>query len=231
MAVQSLQTVENAMTVLETVAEHQPIGVSAVSRLLDMDKNTAQRLLVTLGRKGWISQNGPKGSWSLSTKVLTLSSRVSAPLVTRARPLLSSLMATTNETVTLWKLEGEGDTRLATLIDLVETPQALRISVPLGTTSDLRVPEGSRFDVQPYLRRFPDGRTAWGEPRIDHSVRFWVHDRSYPSATSIGSVIYDGPGAAIGTIAVIGPKTRIDDAAAQTIGEAVAQAARVISGM
>jgi IclR family acetate operon transcriptional repressor len=229
MAVQSLQTVENAMTVLETVAEHQPIGVSAVSRLLDMDKNTAQRLLVTLGRQGWIAQNGPKGSWSLSTKVLTVSSRVSAPLVTRARPLLSSLMATTNETATLWKLEG--DTRLATLIDLVETPQALRISVPLGTSFDLRVPEGSRFDVQPYLRRFPNGRTAWGEPRIDHSIRYWVHDRSFPSATSIGSVIYDGPGAAIGTIAVIGPKTRIDDVAAQTFGEAVAQAAKVISGM
>jgi IclR family acetate operon transcriptional repressor len=229
MAVQSLQTVENAMTVLETVAEHQPIGVSAVSRLLDMDKNTAQRLLVTLGRQGWIAQNGPKGSWSLSTKVLTVSSRVSAPLVTRARPLLSSLMATTNETATLWKLEG--DTRLATLIDLVETPQALRISVPLGTSFDLRVPEGSRFDVQPYLRRFPNGRTAWGEPRIDHSIRYWVHDRSFPSATSIGSVIYDGPGAAIGTIAVIGPKTRIDDVAAQEYGEAVAQAAKVISGM
>ena len=60
MPVQSLQTVENAMVVLEKVAENQPIGVSALARLLDMDKNTAQRLLVTLGRQGWISQDGPK---------------------------------------------------------------------------------------------------------------------------------------------------------------------------
>ena len=37
MAVQSLQTVENAMSVLEAVAQHQPIGVSALARQLDMD--------------------------------------------------------------------------------------------------------------------------------------------------------------------------------------------------
>lgn len=230
MAVQSLQTVENAMTVLETVAEHQPIGVSAVARLLEMDKNTAQRLLVTLGRRGWLTQNSPKGAWSLSAKVLGVSSRVSATMASRARPLMSSLVASTRETITLWKLDGFEGSHTATLVDIVESPQALRMAVPIGTNFDLTAPEGSRFDIQPYLRRFPDGRTAWGEPRIDHSIRYWVHDRTYPSAVSIGSVIYDGPGAAIGTIAVIGPKTRIDDETAQTIGQSIADAARAISG-
>ncbi|MCE2764019.1 MAG: helix-turn-helix domain-containing protein, partial [Ilumatobacteraceae bacterium] len=80
MAVQSLQTVENAMSVLEAVAQHQPIGVSALARQLDMDKNTVQRILVTLGRDGWLVQDGPKGSWTLSAKILTLSSRVSGAM-------------------------------------------------------------------------------------------------------------------------------------------------------
>ena len=44
MAVKTLQTVENALAVLEVVAELQPIGVSALARHMKMDKNTAQRI-------------------------------------------------------------------------------------------------------------------------------------------------------------------------------------------
>lgn len=230
MAVQSLQTVENAMTVLENVAENQPIGVSALARLLDMDKNTVQRLLVTLGRQGWISQDGPKGSWSLTGRVLKVASRVSWRMAERARPMMSSLLASTQESVTLWKLDGPGEHRLCTLVDIIESPQALRMSVPIGTTFDLSLPAGSEFDVQPYLEQFPDGRTAWATPLVDQAPRYWVHDRSYPSAMSIGSIVYDGPGPAIGTLAVIGPKTRIAPARHRPIGEQVAAAARHISG-
>ena len=230
MAVQSLQTVENAMSVLEAVAQRQPIGVSALARLLDMDKNTVQRILVTLGRDGWLVQDGPKGSWSLSGKILSLSSKVSGPMLERARPLMSALLATTQESVTLWKLDGESDHRFLTLVEIIESPQALRMAVPPGTTFNLNVTPGSRFDVQPYLERFPNGRTCWGTPKVDWAPRYWVHDRTYPSAMSIGSVIYDGPGSPIGTIAVIGPKTRIPTESQRAIGEQVADAARVISG-
>jgi len=43
-------------------------------------------------------------------------------------------------------------------------------------------------------------------------------------------VIFDGPGSPIGTIAVIGPKTRITEDRQQYIGEEIANAARIISG-
>jgi IclR family acetate operon transcriptional repressor len=230
MAVQSLQTVENAMSVLEAVAQNQPIGVSALSRKMDMDKNTVQRILVTLGRQGWLTQDGPKGSWTLSAKVIGLSSRVSGAMAARARPLMSALVAQTLETVTLWKLDGPPERRIATLVDIVESPQALRMAVPAGTTFEMNLPPGSQFDVQPYIQRFPNGQSAWGAPLVDQSPRYWVHDRSYPSAMSIGSVIYDGPGIPLGTLAVIGPKTRIQPDQQRSIGEKVADAARVISG-
>lgn len=230
MAVQSLQTVENAMSVLEVVAQRQPIGVSALARKLDMDKNTVQRILVTLGRQGWLVQDGPKGAWTLSAKVLSLSSRVSGPMVERARPLMSSLLASTQETISLWKLDGPRENRLLTLVEIVESPQALRMSVPPGTTFGLNIPPGSQFDVQPYLERFPNGRTAWDTPFVDRAPRYWVHDRSYPSAMSIGSVIYDGPGEPLGTLVVIAPKTRVPEEKRRQFGEEVADAARVISG-
>lgn len=47
---------------------------------------------------------------------------------------------------------------------------------------------------------------------------------------SIGSVIFDGPGEPLGTLAVIGPKTRITEDRQQYIGEEIATAARIISG-
>ena len=230
MAVQSLQTVENAMSVLEAVAQHQPIGVSALARQLDMDKNTVQRILVTLGRDGWLVQDGPKGSWTLSAKILTLSSRVSGAMLERSRPFMGALLSATKESVTLWKLDGPHESRVATLIEIIESPQALRMSIPVGTTFDLNAPPGSHFDVQPFLERFPNGRTAWGTPYLDHAPRYFAHDRSYPTAMSIGSVIFDGPGEPLGTLAVIGPKTRITEDRQQYIGEEIANAARIISG-
>lgn len=229
-AVQSLQTVENAMSVMEAVAERQPIGVSALSRLMKMDKNTVQRILVTLGRQGWLVQDGPKGSWSLSTNLVRLSARVSEPILQRARPVMSALLATTQETVTLWLWDKPAATRVATLVSIIESPQALRMSVPLGTTFDMSATPGSDHDVQPFLERFPNGRTAWDTPIVDWAPRYWVHDRSYPLAMSIGSVVYDGPSDPLGTIAVIGPKTRIPTDKQQSIGREVAEAARVISG-
>ncbi|MEY3618547.1 MAG: Bacterial transcriptional regulator, partial [Actinomycetota bacterium] len=120
--------------------------------------------------------------------------------------------------------------RIATMVDVVESPQALRMAVPVGTTFQMNQAAGSPYDVQPYLQRFPDGSSAWGAPLVDQSPRYWVHDRSYPSAMSIGSIIYDGPGGPIGTLAVIGPKTRIQPDQHRTMGELVADAARVISG-
>jgi IclR family acetate operon transcriptional repressor len=230
MAVQSLQTVENAMNVMEAVAQHQPVGVSALARKMNMDKNTVQRILVTLGRQGWLTQDGPKGSWSLSAKVLSLSSKVSGPMLDRARPFMGALLSSTKESVTLWKLDGGHDNRVATLVEIIESPQALRVTVPLGTTFDLNVPPGSHFDVQPFLERFPNGRTAWGTPYVDRAPRYFAHDRSYPTAMSIGSVIFDGPGEPLGTLAVIGPKTRITEDRQQLIGDEIAAAARVLSG-
>jgi IclR family acetate operon transcriptional repressor len=230
MAVQSLQTVENAMSVMEAVSQQQPVGVSALARSMNMDKNTVQRILVTLGRQGWLVQDGPKGSWSLSAKVLTLSSKVSGPMVERSRPFMGALLSSTKESVTLWKLDGAHESRVATLVEIIESPQALRMAIPLGTTFDLNAPPGSHFDVQPFLERFPNGRTAWGTPFVDRAPRYFAHDRSYPTAMSIGSVIYDGPGEPLGTLAVIGPKTRITEDRQQSIGEEIANAAQIISG-
>ena len=56
--VKTLRTVDKALRVLDAVAEHQPIGVGALARLLTMDKSAVQRILVSLQRAGWICPAG-----------------------------------------------------------------------------------------------------------------------------------------------------------------------------
>lgn len=75
MAVKTLQTVENALAVLEVVAELQPIGVSALARHMNMDKNTAQRILITLGASGYIQKQIHGTAWELTPRAHTVESR------------------------------------------------------------------------------------------------------------------------------------------------------------
>ena len=52
------------LEVFEAVAEHQPVGVAALSRMLGIDKSAVQRALVTLAEQGWIqARDDPTTRW------------------------------------------------------------------------------------------------------------------------------------------------------------------------
>src|SRR4051812_7098462 len=95
MPVKTLQTVENAFGVLEAVAEHQPVGVSALARSLGLDKAAVQRILVTLGAVGWLQPSGEGGTWALSPQALVVGRRYAPGLRDRARPHLEALQEAT----------------------------------------------------------------------------------------------------------------------------------------
>ena len=54
MAVKPLQSLARALGAIDAIAEHQPVGLSALARALDEDKSALQRVLVTLHAAGWI---------------------------------------------------------------------------------------------------------------------------------------------------------------------------------
>ena len=129
MPVKPNQSVETAMRVLEAVADEQPAGVSALARLLDLDKNATQRALVSLGHAGWIRQAADDpGAWELTSRSLKVGHRFAPTLVQRARPRLEALHEATGETVVM--MAREGDRMVA--VDSVESSQPLRLSVPIG---------------------------------------------------------------------------------------------------
>lgn len=231
MAVKTLQTVENALAVLEAVAELQPIGVSALARTMNMDKNTAQRILVTLGARGYIRKFGQGNSWELTPKVLTLSNKVAFNLRKMASTHLQELTTATGETALLWQLCFSGDDITATLLDKVDSTHDVKVTMEIGKTVLVRSSTQVSTNVRTMIKNYPTGAAAWLNENNEYGERFFTLSPGHPSAVAIGSVIYDGPALPIASVAVIGPRERISPDQYAFIGEKTARAAAAISGI
>jgi IclR family KDG regulon transcriptional repressor len=99
----SIQTVSNALRLLEAFREEDEIGVSELARRLDLHKNNVFRLLATLEERGYIEQSPESDRYRLGTRCLELARAFThgQSLLHRARPILESLAAALNETVHL----------------------------------------------------------------------------------------------------------------------------------
>lgn len=126
-----MQSVLNALRVLEEVAARQPVGVADLARALDLPKSSAQRALRTLDTAGWIRPAGGEVTrWVLTTKALQVGRRATGELSLRdvAVPLMEELRRQTDETVHLTVPDGDK----VVLIERLETSQAVRIILALG---------------------------------------------------------------------------------------------------
>ena len=232
MAVKTIQSVENALTVVESLAAAQPIGVSALARLVDLDKNAVQRILVTLGHAGWIRQ-GDGGEWQITSRALQIGARYSSDLRDAARPHLEELQQQTNETVLLFAREGFS----MVVVDAIDSGHALRMTVPVGTV----VTMSSTGTFEAFLSKDDQTRLAALEPpagsprrpskRVIAGVRsngFFVLDDLYPNAIAAGAPVFNEHGNPLASVTVVAPRARASKATAQHFGELAAIAAEAI---
>ena len=231
MAVKTLQTVENALAVLEVVAELQPIGVSALARHMNMDKNTAQRILITLGASGYIQKQTHGTAWELTPRVLTLSNRVAITLRKTAHQQLRELAEAIGETALLWQFTFEGNDMYATLLDKVDSKHDVKITMEVGKRVLVQPDSTDSSNVRSLIKDFPTGESAWSNSLNDDRPRYFRLTPGHPSSIAIGSVIYDGPALPIAAISVVGPKERISPDCYKVMGEKTAAAARLITGI
>ena len=67
MAVKRSQSASRVLSILELVASHQPVGVSALAKLLGDDRSAVQRAVMTLADAGWSRvAPEPPARWELS---------------------------------------------------------------------------------------------------------------------------------------------------------------------
>jgi DNA-binding IclR family transcriptional regulator len=142
-AVEPVQSVDRALTILEALARAGVAGVTEVAGELDGHKSTAFRLMSTLEAHDLVEQTGDRGKYRLGVGVLRLAGATTARLdvVQEARQICRRLAATTGETVNLAVLSGSS----ALYLEQVAGSSALQSHnwvgqhIPLHATSNGKV--------------------------------------------------------------------------------------------
>lgn len=99
----AIQTVQNAMRLLEAFDDELELGVSELSRRLDLHKNNVFRLLATLEQSGYIEQSPDSDRYRLGIRCLELGRAYErgVDLMRNARGVLLGLAAGLGETAHL----------------------------------------------------------------------------------------------------------------------------------
>jgi IclR family acetate operon transcriptional repressor len=125
------------LAVLEAIASHQPIGVSALARLLDEDKSAMQRTLMTLADEGWIrAVRELPVRWEVTARILAVANAAQGnnDLRQRARPFLEKLRDDSGETVLLVL----PDQQNFVIADVAESREILRLVPSIGDVVSAR---------------------------------------------------------------------------------------------
>lgn len=204
------------LAVLEAVAEHQPIGVGAIARLLDDDKSAVQRALLTLADEGWIRMApGSPTRWEVTTRIHVLANTAQGytELRNRVRISLDALRDETGESVLLVV----PDVGRLVVIDALESRQLVRTAPYIGMV----IPGATSAGGKAVLAQMsPEQRVAFLQGPVDAdleadldlvSTRGWsLNDEDIvPGATSIGAAIVGPDGAPVAAIVISAPATRL----------------------
>ena len=130
-ALAGAQVVDRVVDILETFTRQGPeLGVSEISRALDLKKATAHRLLASLRRRGIVAQDPVTRRYRLGMKLWELGSMATSHVdwIERVKPYLQQLTDRTGETTHLAVLN-DGQ---VLYVDKVESPHSLRMPSQVG---------------------------------------------------------------------------------------------------
>ncbi|MGH4034034.1 IclR family transcriptional regulator [Actinomycetota bacterium Odt1-20B] len=240
-----MQSVLNALRVLEEVSARQPIGVADLARTLDLPKSSAQRALRTLHTAGWIRPAGGEVTrWVLTTKALQVGRRATGELGLRdvAVPLMEELRRRTDETVHLTVPNGDK----VVLIERLETSKPVRIILALGTLLPLHAsangkavlaaspPEVRERHLAHGLEEFTDATVTDRKRLLDELTL--IRERGYATnsgewrtdVSAVAAPVLDASGLPIASISVNMPTSRMTAEASAAHGALVSETARQV---
>ncbi|WP_079036838.1 MULTISPECIES: IclR family transcriptional regulator [Streptomyces] len=241
-----MQSVLNALRVLEEVSARQPIGVADLARTLDLPKSSAQRALRTLHTAGWIRPAGGEVTrWVLTTKALQVGRRATGELGLRdvAVPLMEELRRRTDETVHLTVPNGDK----VVLIERLETSKPVRIILALGTQLPIHASANGKAvlassPAEVIERHMAGGLEEFTETTITERERLLaeltlIRERGYATnggewrtdVSAVAAPVLDGAGLPIASISVNMPTSRMTPEASAAHGVLVSETARQVS--
>jgi IclR family KDG regulon transcriptional repressor len=226
----TIQTVRNALRVLEVFQDEEEIGVSDLSRRLGLHKNNAFRLLATLEEAGYIEQSVRSERYRLGASCLELGQAFisSNPLLRSARPVLEELSAELGESAHLGVLQGFEVVHLdgEQPAQLVLTASRVGDRLPVHCTALGKVLLGSgsdrlrgQFEEEVINERGLDRRTV---STITDRDKLFEHlntvalqgyavdlEECVQGMCCVAAPIIDGHGRVIAAISVSGPSFRL----------------------
>jgi IclR family acetate operon transcriptional repressor len=129
----SVQSLERAFDLLEALAEGGELGVTELAERTGLVPSTAHRLLATLTKRGYVTQNTISGRYLLGYKVVEVASGLERGLERLrvvARPHLEGIQRATGETVNLVVLDADR----VVYVDQVEGSRSVRMFTTVGTS-------------------------------------------------------------------------------------------------
>lgn len=242
-----MRSVSVALAVLEAVAEHQPVGVSELSRTMQLPKSTAQRMLLTLGDLGWIRASADEPTrWSLTAKAMAIGSRHRADQEIRrvALPGMHTLAAATGETVHL----SVPEERRIVLIDKIEGVHPVRTNASIGNGAPLHTTASGKA----VLAAMPDAQarallaarpleSLTEHTETDVAVLLRELERvqrqgyavsvgtRHPEIAAVGAAVLGAAGVPVASLSISLPANRLPRRMWPVFGEQVARAAEECS--
>lgn len=236
MSVKSSQSGARMLAVFEAIAGGQPVGASALARLLDEDKSAVQRSLVTLSRAGWIATTTERPvRWELSARLFSLAHlpHSSEDLRRRAAPALTDLRDRTGETAFL----AIPDLSHFIVVEVAESRQLLRTAPPIGeiievtgtATGRVMLANMSEERRAQLLRRAPTPAES-AEFEACRSRGFAVSVGEVVAGTSnIAAPVIGAKGEAVAAIGITAPTDRLEPSKHESVGVMLAQQAERLS--
>jgi DNA-binding IclR family transcriptional regulator len=223
-----VQSVQRAAAILRSFTESEPeLGVSELSRRLDLHKSTVSRMIATLQAEGLIDQNLDTGKYRLGIGLVSLAGVALGRLNARgaAQPHLADLVALSQETVNVTVLDG----RECVNIERAASPQPIQYIGWIGRRSPLHCTASGklilahmtleeRAAVLPTpLRQYTD-KTVTDNFQLARQLNqicqqgyAIVHEEYETGFSSLAAPIYNHQENLLATISISGPTYRLND--------------------
>lgn len=240
--------IEKALQILMLFTPlNQDMGTSEISGRLSFHKATASRILLTLTREGFLSQDRRTKTFRLGPTTLQLGVAVKQSLRTNlveiAKPYVDALRDVVNERSTLEILSGE----VTVLAYLAEGTRPLRTTTSLGATLPAHAAAGAKavlayLPLESWPATFPNGlarltRRTVTDPSLFREQLAAIRQRGFSvddeeideGITAIAAPVFNHEGKPVAAVAVVGPSERIGVSADSEIVRRLKQTTEDIS--
>jgi len=228
----TIQTVANALRLLEEFHDEEELGVTELSNRLELHKNNVFRLLATLEQRGYIEQRRETDRYGLGPACLALGQSFldSRDLLRRARPNLVGLAQDTGESVNLGVMKGFEVVHLDGVASsaLVGSPSRIGVGLPIHCTalgkvllacSHERVREeydrslAPQADLERRTRRTIVDRSKFFEQIRTVAVQGHALDleECADGLACAAAPVFDASGEVVASISVSGPAFRLPE--------------------